>query len=168
MQAKDFPEIMHTLLCLLPLNSFSFFLNVNGQLHLTCFVEIHPLFPFHYHTNKTSYNSLEQNIAGQISNKTFKISHGECLYDDERYLLQPNEANYIHLNAGSRVRSPCIPPVNACHMVARSPCIPPVNACHMVARSPCIPPVNACHMVARSKACGTIAMGSGALSSEQI
>jgi len=96
------------------------------------------LFPFHYHINKTSYNWLEQNIAGQISNKTFKTSSGACLYDDERDLLQPNEANYIHLNAGSRTRSPCIPPVNTCHMVVRS------------------------------KACGTIAMGSGAFSSEQI
>ena len=36
-----------------------------------------------------------------------------ALTDDWRYLLQPNEANNIQLNAGHRLQSLCILPVSA-------------------------------------------------------
>ena len=56
-------------------------------------------------------HKLENNNRAKdkwTANKTFKVYNDAYSLSDERYQLQSNEANYIDLNAGIKVRASCI------------------------------------------------------------
>ena len=66
--------------------------------------------PCHFASHTTATETEPK--TGSFCTKPSKWKKWRTSTDDERYQLQPNEANSIHSDAGFRRESLCVPPVN--------------------------------------------------------